>query len=1377
MRLTNFWLIGLATFGFMLALFLRPAPVYACTSGSGQACDCWDCAQNVCGDSGSECAPNFDQRMDPQYCWWVGCAAPPPTSTPVPPTSTPVPPTSTPIPTPAYPACPGGASSCGDWNYGQLGSCAGYWTWPDNNGWSGWCQTQQGKNACYTCNPWQPSDTPSLEAVLCSYTGPADTATLNWNALTYATPDPNALVSQRGYYNLRYGNNQTVNGIRATTTTLGSLIPNSTYTWSVQGCNDLTGTCGPWATPESFTCPPAPTPTITPTPTFVPPQPALPPPAPNVTLNIPESCITVSHSGDDLLNITWTDNLGDPVTWADILEASNTYHKSVSGGSTTAPAGFNGFGSTSGALVIKPGVTYQARLFDGMVNGPVTSFSIPACPTSTLTPTLTSSPTPVSSPTLTATPTPSLTPTPTPLPVTVSFRLAESQQSLDSAPDQTYTASPMPVSFTFSDKSLGVKTLWVRFRDNRGQTVDKSAAIMLVNRACTSVALRGLGSSGINASGGPIYQTDSAGANYVIDVNHVPSDDPVTLNSSSGEMTITSSNPGNGNVYVLNAPANNTATEKSYTLSGVVGPANAAVSCLPVTVKVAPAGPPNCNYNSTEVKFRSDANDTWVKQKTITLGSSVTVAGFHNGETPAMPPSDINLHEDGPNGESNSLTNNSVFQPTQVGVYLISGTTTGKSGSACQASGSTLTVTAIPTPTPTLFPTLTPTLTPIPTPTPLPPCTSNDLMLQFSNSAGGPFVNANSPSLTAASGSTIFAQAYDVNGNIVTNASIKYRTADVSYFTNYPSSGVVIGSQDLVFQASRPDFANCGVTTNIHIKQPEALSCTNFQPMGMSTAPELGEGGRQIYIQPDYRGGIRVTTANRSVGNATIHPTATKSPASAPDLTFQTTTDGSGNQAITIPTNDSTADDYNYTVNAIATAGNSSTNCTPGFILRVPKKPVDTSCPAEITSTEARVKPSGADWTTNGVITLGQTAQVGGFHNRQTNTFAGNVTLTVDGPEGPESHQVTLAGSENGTSFTPTRVGKYTVTVSEVGRTGNNCTGSATLTVNAVPEATLTYQIAETEAGLAATEARPYSNIEGKEPIEIVYTFVDKTPGFKTLFVKFTDNKGNTQVVKKTIILLAPAPTITGADCHLSLTGQGTDIVLRGQYFGEHNEQQGSGKVVVSGQEADLNSWSNEDPTRAVIVAHVANKLTGKMPIELTIDDGRKVQARCALNTTTIDFTARSSCPSALSSGISDVSVSITEATSGAKPLIKQKIDIDQNGQPSGDFTPLLEKGKKYNLIVKALGKLAKRVGFMADDGTTVLPDITLPAGDIAPVAAPDGVINSLDKGEMVREWNPVSDTLKAADLNGDSRVNSLDYACLRENIGKSDESSVSTAP
>lgn len=96
-------------------------------------------------------------------------------------------------------------------------------------------------------------------------------------------------------------------------------------------------------------------------------------------------------------------------------------------------------------------------------------------------------------------------------------------------------------------------------------------------------------------------------------------------------------------------------------------------------------------------------------------------------------------------------------------------------------------------------------------------------------------------------------------------------------------------------------------------------------------------------------------------------------------------------------------------------------------------------------STQARLQRDSSDpWVQNKTINLGESANVGSFHDA-TGQFANDTTLTVTGP----GMNQTLG---NGQSFTPSQAGTYQLRVTTNGQSGPACEETATLTVNQVQQ-------------------------------------------------------------------------------------------------------------------------------------------------------------------------------------------------------------------------------------------------------------------------------------------------------------------------------------
>lgn len=279
------------------------------------------------------------------------------------------------------------------------------------------------------------------------------------------------------------------------------------------------------------------------------------------------------------------------------------------------------------------------------------------------------------------------------------------------------------------------------------------------------------------------------------------------------------------------------------------------------------------------------------------------------------------------------------------------------------------------------------------------------------------------------------------------------------------------------------------------------------------------------------------------------------------------------------------------------------------------------------------------------------------------------------------------------------------------------------------------------------------------------------------------------------------SPAISSISCTYAPDGTGTLVSIYGSNLGGHT-QQGAGNVTANGEQSTILSWLSPTPTQTIsqapaetpdrnpwIQAKVADKLKGNIPVTLALDDGTTVSnanTHCSIDTTTISFVARPMCRSTdFSEDNVDVKIfdnTLKDYPNGVpnvvKPVDEEKISLDQTGSPT-NYTPNLVVGTNYSLLITAPGSLTKRLDFQPSEGTNFIPDsntpIALAQGDIAPIGFLDGKINSLDIDELFREWSTTSDVTRFGDFNGDSRVNSLDYECMRENYGK--ESDKFTVP
>lgn len=325
----------------------------------------------------------------------------------------------------------------------------------------------------------------------------------------------------------------------------------------------------------------------------------------------------------------------------------------------------------------------------------------------------------------------------------------------------------------------------------------------------------------------------------------------------------------------------------------------------------------------------------------------------------------------------------------------------------------------------------------------------------------------------------------------------------------------------------------------------------------------------------------------------------------------------------------------------------------------------------------------------------------------------------------------------------------------------------------------------------------PYTNDENTEPITIQKTLAEVGKTY-TYFVQFKDNRGNvSNVFSRSIKYIGPDPVIERISCGFNAaTGVGSKVEIIGRNFGV----QGKGKVDVDNKSSKVSSWQiysgsktgptvtphptidNSTPTPASVSANLENrivlgeatgsqwkviatiseKLTGMSEITLTTDDNRVAKANCAVDVVSVTFLARPQCRPAGKYAAQNTKIEIYEDITGAKPIYKEKVSLNNNGEPEWSTPPALEIGKCYALLVKAPQTIANLYRFKAEEGTTVLSDMSLAVGDIAPVGNVDGIVNSLDVSELFREWAASSETSREGDFNLDNRINSIDYSCQK---------------
>lgn len=324
---------------------------------------------------------------------------------------------------------------------------------------------------------------------------------------------------------------------------------------------------------------------------------------------------------------------------------------------------------------------------------------------------------------------------------------------------------------------------------------------------------------------------------------------------------------------------------------------------------------------------------------------------------------------------------------------------------------------------------------------------------------------------------------------------------------------------------------------------------------------------------------------------------------------------------------------------------------------------------------------------------------------------------------------------------------------------GAKC-GSATYKITGTQTVTTThYRIAESPTDFSETGKYGWQEYT-TTPMKISYEFNDKTPGLKNIFVEFKGSDGKTFGRKTAQIkLLSADPTITS--CSLTFeTNNNTVLSLTGTDFGKDKGTIKSGDNTLT-----IKEWKDKS-----IKAIFPNAPEGeKLPVSVSNVDGQLVEGQCSA-ITSLALGAKVFCRTASAQDTDNVDLTLTGDFPGGTKS-KQKVKIDREGNIAG-LNQRMEEGKKYKLTLKAPKSVRKTVSFTAVAGGAVnIPNFVLPIGDIMPVPGGDGTINSLDKGELNRQWIIAqSATGRSGDFNNDGRVNSIDWACMRHDFGASDD-------
>jgi len=194
---------------------------------------------------------------------------------------------------------------------------------------------------------------------------------------------------------------------------------------------------------------------------------------------------------------------------------------------------------------------------------------------------------------------------------------------------------------------------------------------------------------------------------------------------------------------------------------------------------------------------------------------------------------------------------------------------------------------------------------------------------------------------------------------------------------------------------------------------------------------------------------------------------------------------------------------------------------------------------------------------------------------------------------------------------------------------------------------------------------------------------------------------------------------------------------------------------------------------------------TGNFTIDMEVTDGKGGSACATLNLTVVDLTPTPTPIPPTPTIPAGKSLNIKFQFQGKKanqnnhPLkiwvkdtgFSKTFTGNANGTYSFDIkSDLANREQPYEILLKGYQNLVVKRQIPIHDGPNpaqgYLNFSELPCGDIAPKDSPDNMVNSLDWGYMVDEWNLEKDQESVADINDDHRVNSLDYSLLVSRFG-----------
>lgn len=309
------------------------------------------------------------------------------------------------------------------------------------------------------------------------------------------------------------------------------------------------------------------------------------------------------------------------------------------------------------------------------------------------------------------------------------------------------------------------------------------------------------------------------------------------------------------------------------------------------------------------------------------------------------------------------------------------------------------------------------------------------------------------------------------------------------------------------------------------------------------------------------------------------------------------------------------------------------------------------------------------------------------------------------------------------------------------------------------------YKLIESDGGKVVYEDTDWKPMT-TSPLTIDHGISGNT-GEKTLTVIFKSVDGRTETRSTKIKVISIAPEITNLTCNLDAASNGIIFEAKGKSF--HKDS----KIFIKEQNNNRMLDITGNTTSSLIRGVLKNvSATIEFSVGVINPDNRISNiVKCQSGSKAFQLRSNVFCQQIWPFDVDDVEMTFIDRGAGGSK-VTEKVVIGKDGMVK-NIKSRLQPGRNYAIAIKAPKSLRRVVNFTASEGTDVIDSLMLPVGDIwGPGGRPDGVINTNDRGRFNEDWRVLTDSpdIRLSDFNRDKRVNSFDWACMRQGFNESDD-------